>query len=131
MHIIQKDGAITPSTDPGWQKCIKSLLKWKDSDIEESLMSEEVVQRFEFYTQAPAGYAIPLNNGYSKECYIHFNNITKIKAARERREKAASAQKKNGTKGWYQTLSVGQTFLLPQVVAERWQKIQGGVRWNG
>lgn len=52
-------------------------------------MSEEVAQRFEFHTQAPAGYAIPLDNGYGKECYSHFNNITKIKAARERREKAA------------------------------------------
>lgn len=86
------------------KKCIKSLFKWKDLDTEESLISEEVVQRFEFCIQAPAGYAIPLNNGYDKECYIHFNNITKIKAARKRRQKQLQLKRKMeqkvGIKHW-------------------------------
>lgn len=59
--------------------------------------------------------------------------ITLQKKKQPEREERRQLQlkRKIGTKGWYQTLSVGQTFLLPQVVAERWQKIQVGVRWNG
>ena len=34
MHIVQKDGPITPFTAPGWENLIKSVFEWKDLDTD-------------------------------------------------------------------------------------------------
>ena len=120
MHIVQKDGPITPFTNTGWEKCIISVFDWKDLGTKESLLAEEAVRRFHFHTQEPAWYCIPANTGYHRDCYSHFTNIAKIKRAQERKVKAALIQKESGPKGWYQTCSVKLWMRILNFKFESW-----------
>lgn len=102
MHIFEGSGGPTiPFTDISWEKFIKSVFLWKDLEGREGIIAEEAVQAYKLQSQEPTNQLVkPANTGYHRECYSHFTNITKIKRAQRRREKAVLVEE-TAKEGWY------------------------------
>ncbi len=51
MHVLKRDGPVTPFTDTGWRKFVNALFLWKDLGTTESAVAEQAVLKFKLKTQ--------------------------------------------------------------------------------
>ncbi|XP_063046369.1 uncharacterized protein LOC134440288 isoform X2 [Engraulis encrasicolus] len=87
MHVVDSDGPITSFTNTSWEKFRSSVFLWKGLNCRESAVAEDAVQTFQLEeSQDPT--PVPNGIGYHRRCYQHFTNVTKIRRAQMREEKA-------------------------------------------